>query len=159
MIAAVNGLAFVGGWVLAQMCDLCAASSSATFAITEAKVGRGMPWALPLINMIPQRVMMELLVLREPISAQRAYEAGCANKVVPAAELIATAMEMARRMAANAPLTVQAAKELVRISSEMGRSAGLRSATHLFDRVYRSVDGQEGPRAFAEKRPPRWEGR
>src|SRR5690606_30475075 len=62
VIAAVNGAAIAGGWLFAQMCDLCVASTHATFAITEVKVGRGMVWAPPLIHMIPQRVMLELLL-------------------------------------------------------------------------------------------------
>jgi enoyl-CoA hydratase/carnithine racemase len=158
VIAAVNGIAFAGGWVLAQMCDLCVASTSASFAITEAKVGRGMPWAVPLIHMIPQRIMMELLLLGEPISAQRAYEIGFVNRVVAPDALMTTAMGIATRIVENAPLTVQAAKELVRIATETGRSAARRSADHLFERVYRSSDAQEGPRAFREKRAPRWRG-
>ena len=56
-IAAVNGVALAGGWLFAQMCDLCIAAEHATFGITEAKVGRGMPWAAPLIHMLPQRVI------------------------------------------------------------------------------------------------------
>jgi enoyl-CoA hydratase len=74
-------------------------------------------------------------------------------------DLRAKAMEMARTIAANAPLTVKAARELVYLSGEMGRSAGLRAAHHLFESVYLSEDAQEGPRAFAEKRPPQWTGR
>jgi enoyl-CoA hydratase len=158
VIAAVNGLAFAGGWVLAQMCDLCVASRSASFAITEAKVGRGMPWAVPLIHMIPQRIMMELLLLGEPISAQRAYEVGFVNRVVAPDALLQAAMEMAGCIVRNAPLTVRAAKQLVRIATETGRSAALRSADHLFERVYLSADAQEGPLAFREKRAPRWQG-
>lgn len=158
VIAAVNGIAFAGGWALAQMCDLCVASTSASFAITEAKVGRGMPWAVPLIHMIPQRIMMELLLLGEPISAQRAYEIGFVNRVVAPDALMPTAIEIATRIVQNAPLTVRAAKELVRIATETGRSAARRSADHLFEPVYRSSDAQEGPRAFREKRAPRWKG-
>ena len=159
VIAAVNGIAFAGGWVLAQMCDLCIASTAASFAITEAKVGRGMPWAVPLIHMIPQRIMMELLLLGEPISAQRAYEIGFVNRVVAPEALMDTALQIAARIADNAPLSVRAAKELVRLSTETGRSAALRSAHELFEKVYRSDDAQEGPRAFREKRTPRWQGR
>jgi enoyl-CoA hydratase/carnithine racemase len=129
------------------------------FGITEAKVGRGMPWAAPLTRMLPQRIVMELLLTGQPLSAQRAYELGYVNAVVPLAQLRAKAMEMARTIAANAPLTVKAARELVYLSSEMGRSAGLRAAHHLFESVYLSEDAQEGPRAFAEKRPPKWTGR
>lgn len=158
-IAAVNGVALAGGWLFAQMCDLCIAADHATFGITEAKVGRGMPWAAPLIHMLPQRVMMEVLLTARPISAQRALALGYVNDVVPLAQLMARAVDMARDIAANAPLTVKAARELVYLSTEMGRSAGLRAAHHLFESVYLSEDAQEGPRAFAEKRPPQWRGR
>jgi enoyl-CoA hydratase len=73
--------------------------------------------------------------------------------------LMEAALQLARSVAANAPLTVRAAREVVYLSSEMGRSAGLRAAQHLFESVYLSEDAQEGPRAFAEKRPPAWTGR
>lgn len=159
VIAAVNGVAYAGGWLLVQMCDLCVAAEHATFAITEGKVGRGMPWAAPLGHIIPQRVMMELLLTGDPIDARRGYEIGFVNKVVPAGELMSAAMVMAEKIAANAPLTVRAARELVYLSTEMGRSAALRAGHHLFDRVYRSEDAQEGPRAFKEKRKPQWRGR
>ncbi|MGJ7497393.1 enoyl-CoA hydratase/isomerase family protein [Variovorax sp. RT4R15] len=159
MIAAVNGVAYAGGWLFAQMCDLCIAADHARFGITEAKVGRGMPWAAPLVHMLPQRVVMELLLTAQPMSAQRALALGFVNDVVPLDRLRERAIEMARTIAANAPLTVKAARELVYLSSEMGRSAGLRAAQHLFESVYLSEDAQEGPRAFAEKRAPRWTGR
>lgn len=159
VIAAVNGIAYAGGWLFAQMCDLCIAADHAVFGITEAKVGRGMPWAAPLNRMLPQRIVMELLLTGQPITAQRAHALGYVNDVVPAAQLRERALAMARTIAANAPLTVKAARELVYLSGEMGRSAGLRAAHHLFESVYLSDDAQEGPRAFAEKRPPQWTGR
>jgi enoyl-CoA hydratase/carnithine racemase len=159
VIAAVNGIAYAGGWMFVQMCDLCIASETASFAITESKVGRGMPWAAPLGQLIPQRVMMELLLTGDPIDAHRAREIGFVNHVVPPAQLMPKALEMAERIAANAPLTVQAARELVYLSGEMGRSAGLRAARHLFKSVYLSEDALEGPRAFKEKRKPHWKGR
>lgn len=159
VIAAVNGVAYAGGWLLAQMCDLCIAAEHATFAITEGKVGRGMPWAAPLGHIIPQRVMMELLLTGDPIDARRAYEIGFVNHVVPSSDLMAAAIGMAEKIAANAPLTVRAARELVYLSTEMGRSAALRAGYHLFEPVYRSEDAQEGPRAFKEKRKPQWRGR
>ena len=158
VIAAVNGDAFAGGWMFAQMCDLCIASEKARFGITEAKVGRGFPWATPLIAMIPQRVIAEILMTGEPISAARAAEIGFVNRVVAADELLSAALAMARRIADNAPLTVAAAKEMVRLSTEMGRSAARRAADELFEPVYRSADAQEGPAAFRERRPPRWRG-
>ncbi|HEY9238179.1 MAG TPA: enoyl-CoA hydratase-related protein [Burkholderiaceae bacterium] len=157
-IAAVNGVAYAGGWLLAQMCDLCVAADHARFGITEAKVGRGMPWAAPLVHMVQQRAMLELLLTGEPIGAQRAHEIGFVNHVVPAAELLPRAFAIAEKIAANAPLTVAAAREMVYLSHEMGSSAALKAATLLFDKVYRSADAQEGPRAFREKRAPQWRG-
>ncbi|MFO1082354.1 MAG: enoyl-CoA hydratase-related protein [Reyranellaceae bacterium] len=159
VIAAVNGVAYAGGWLLAQMCDLCIASETATFAITEGKVGRGMPWAAPLVHMLPQRIVMELLLTAQPLRARRACELGYVNAVVPPERLRAAALEMAATIVANAPLTVRAAREMVYMSTEMGRSAALRAGRALFEPVYLSDDAQEGPRAFAEKRPPRWQGR
>lgn len=158
VISAVNGVAYAGGWLFAQMCDLCIASENASFGITEAKVGRGMPWATPLIHMLPQRIVMELLLTGTPLSAQRAFELGYVNRVVPLQELRSAAMEMALKIAANAPLTVRAARELVYLSTEMGRSVALQAGRDLFESVYLSEDAQEGPRAFAEKRPPNWKG-
>jgi enoyl-CoA hydratase/carnithine racemase len=118
-----------------------------------------MPWAASLVTMVQQRAVMELLLTAEPITAQRAYEIGFVNRVVPGPEVLPRAMAMAAKIVANAPLTVRAARELVYLSTEMGRSAAQRAATHLFNKVYLSEDAQEGPRAFREKRQPVWKGR
>jgi enoyl-CoA hydratase/carnithine racemase len=159
IIAAVNGVAFAGGFLLAQMVDLVVAADHAKFGITEARVGRGSPWAAPLPWLIPPRVAMEIMVTAEPITAQRAYELGLVNKVVPLAELHDAAQAMAQTIAANAPLSVRAAKSLVFLSAEHGWSAALDAADELYEPVYLSEDGQEGPRAFSEKRKPVWKGR
>jgi enoyl-CoA hydratase/carnithine racemase len=159
VIAAVNGVAYAGGWLMAQMCDLCIASETATFGITEARVGRGMGWAPPLINMIPQRIMFELLATAKPIGARRAYEIGFVNHVVAPADLMSRAHEMAADIVANAPLTVAAAKEMVLAATEMGRSAALRAGANIFEKVYLSDDAIEGPLAFREKRRPNWQGK
>ena len=158
-IAAVNGMAMAGGWLFAQMCDLCVAAEHATFAITEARVGRGTPWAAPLIHMLPQRIMMELLLTAEPLSAARLQALGYVNHVVPYAQLMPRSLELAARIAANAPLTVRAARALVYAATETGRTEALRAGDRLFESVYLSEDAQEGPRAFAEKRSPAWKGR
>ena len=158
-IAAVNGMAMAGGFLFAQMCDLCVAADHATFAITEARVGRGTPWAAPLLHMLPQRVMMELLLTGEPMSAARLCELGYVNHVVPLAQLLPRSLELATRIAANAPLTVRACRALVYASTESGRTEALRTGDRLFESVYLSEDAQEGPRAFAEKRPPAWKGK
>jgi len=158
-IAAVNGVAFAGGWLIAQACDLCVASTRAQFAITEVKVGRSSPWAAPLIHMIPQRIMMEIVLTGKPISAQRAYEIGLVNRLAEPEGLMAAALALAAEILEGAPLSVAAAREMVMVSTEMGRSAALRAARHVSEHAYRSEDAQEGPKAFAEKRRPRWKGR
>src|SRR3954454_16878892 len=82
VIAAVNGVAFAGGFLLAQTCDLVIAADHAQFAITEARVGRGSPWAAPLPWLIGPRAAMEIMVTAKPISAQRAYELGLVKRGV-----------------------------------------------------------------------------
>lgn len=158
-IAAVNGVAMAGGWLVSQMCDLCIAADHARFAVTEAKVGRGVPWAVPLVHMLPQRIAMELLLTGDFLSAQRLAELGYVNRVVPAAQLMEAAMELAERIAANAPLTVRAARRILHLAGEYGTTEALARADEAFAPVYASEDAQEGPRAFAEKRPPQWKGR
>jgi len=159
VIAAVNGVAYAGGWMLAQMCDLVIASDTARFAITEAKVGRGMPWAAPLGAMIPQKILLEILMTGNPVSAQRAYEFGFVNHVTTPEGLMAKALELAQTICENAPLTVMAAKQMVYTATEMGRSAALEAGRRIFEPVYKSADAQEGPKAFAEKRKPNWQGK
>jgi enoyl-CoA hydratase/carnithine racemase len=158
-IAAVNGVAFAGGWMIAQACDLCVASTRAQFAVTEVKVGRSSPWAAPLIHMIPQRIMMEILLTGKPITAQRAYEIGLVNRLSEPEALMETALTLAKEILDGAPLSVQAARETVMLSTEMGREAALRAARAASERTYLSEDAQEGPKAFAEKRRPQWQGR
>ena len=159
VIAAVNGPAFGGGFLLAQMCDLCVAGTSAQFAITEARWGRGAPWAAPLPWLVPPRVAMELLLTGELVDAQRAYEVGLVNRVVPDPELRSEAGRLARRIAGNAPLSVRAAKAMVQASAGRALDEAVEEGWRLFEPVYLSEDAQEGPRAFVERRPPVWKGR
>jgi enoyl-CoA hydratase/carnithine racemase len=159
VIAAVNGIAFGGGFLLSQMCDLCIAAEHATFGITEPKWGRGAPWAAPLPWLIPPRVAMEILVTAEPISAQRGYELGFVNRVVPGPELHAAATAMAERIAEMAPLSVRAGKALVYAAAERGWTEALEEGDRIYEAVYLSDDAQEGPIAFKEKRRPNWKGR
>ena len=158
-IAAVNGLAFAGGWLIAQACDLCVASTQAKFAVTEVKVGRGSPWAAPLIHMIPQRIFMEIVLTGKPITAQRAYEIGLVNRLAESDALMDAALALAHEVLEGAPLSVKAARETVMLATEMGRAAALDAARAAHEAVYVSADAQEGPRAFAAKRKPEWRGR
>jgi enoyl-CoA hydratase/carnithine racemase len=159
VIAAVNGVALGGGFFLAQCADLVIAASHATFGITEARHGRGAPWAAPLPLMIPPRVVMELLLTAQPITAFRAQNIGLVNYVVPSGELHTASRDLAKLIAANAPLSVAAGKAMVRdILGDVLGDARQR-ANDIWAPVYLSEDAQEGPRAFKEKRPPRWQGR
>jgi enoyl-CoA hydratase/carnithine racemase len=157
VIAAVNGVAYAGGFLLAQQCDLVIAAEHAKFAITESKWGRGAPWAAPLPRLIPPRVAMELLLTAEPMDAQRAYDVGLVNRVVPGDQLRDVTQAMARTIAGNAPLSVRASKALVHAVAELGETAAWDEGNRLFEAAYLSEDAQEGPRAFREKRPPVWQ--
>jgi enoyl-CoA hydratase/carnithine racemase len=159
VIAAVNGAAIAGGWVYAQMCDLCIAADTATFGITEPKVGRGVAWAPPMIHMIGSRLAMELMLTGKTIDARRAYEIGFVNRVVPRAELIAAALAMADEIAECAPLSVIAVRQVVRHTLNMGLDAALEVGKQVCAPLYASEDAREGAAAFKEKRKPRWQGR
>jgi enoyl-CoA hydratase/carnithine racemase len=157
-IAAVNGVALAGGFLLAQMCDLCYAASSARFAVTEVKVGRGAPWAAPLPWLIPPRAAMEILLTGDLVSAAQAREMGLVNRVVPDEQLRATVQEVARLIAGNAPLSVLAAKKTVRLMAERSLATAYDEAERIWEPVYLSQDAQEGPAAFRDKRQPLWKG-
>lgn len=159
VIAAVNGIAYGGGFLLAQSADLVIAAENARFAVSEAKVGRGAPWAAPLPWLVPPRAALELLLTGDPISAERAWQIGLVNDVVPLAELPARVERLVATLVANAPLSVQAAKAMVYAVAEHGRSAAFEVAEQIWRPVYLSEDAQEGPRAFAQHRTPQWQGR
>jgi enoyl-CoA hydratase/carnithine racemase len=158
-IAAVNGIAYGGGFLLAQNCDLVIAAESARFAISEVKLGRGSPWAAPLSWLVPPRIALEIMVTGDPLSAARAYEVGLVNRVVPDTELRSAAQAMAERIAANAPLSVRAAKQTAYLSARLSRDEAFDEAERIWAPVYNSADAQEGPAAFRDKRPPVWTGR
>jgi len=159
IIAAVNGVAYAGGFFLAQQCDLVVAAETAKFAITEARWSRGAPWAAPLPWIIPPRMAMEMLLTAEPITAERAHQVGFVNRVVAPSEVMNEARTIAVQIAANAPMSVRAAKAMVYAAAERGWSDALDEGYRIYEPVYLSEDAQEGPRAFKEKRPPEWKGR
>ena len=159
VIAAVNGIAYGGGFLLTQCADLVVAAETAKFGITEARVGRGAPWAAPLPWLIPPRIAMEMLMTAEPITAQRAYEVGLVNSVVPLDDLRERTAALASRIGANAPLSVRAGKAMVYAVAEHPRSRAFDEAESIWESVYLSEDAQEGPRSFAAKRAPLWRGR
>jgi enoyl-CoA hydratase/carnithine racemase len=158
-IAAVNGVALAGGFLLAQQCDLVVAAEHATFGISEIRVGRGAPWAAPLSWLVPPRVALHMLLTGEPLTAHRAREAGLVNDVVQAPDLRDHVQSLAERIARNAPLSVLAAKRTAYLSAHHPLGEAYRLAEEIWEPVYRSEDAQEGPRAFREKRAPVWKGR
>jgi enoyl-CoA hydratase len=159
VIAAINGWALAGGFMLAQRCDLRVAVDTAVLGITEARVGRAAPWSVPLAWAVPSAIALEWLLLGEHITAQRAYGVGFLNRVVPAEKLMDTARKMAGIIRDNAPLTVAAHKKLYYKSWDVGMTVGTMLADEICGPIYESADCQEGQQAFKEKRQPRWTGR
>ncbi len=161
IIAALNGAALGGGLELALACDIRIVAEHASLGLTEAK------WALlpggggtqRLARGVPRAVALEMLVTGTTISAQRAYEIGLANAVVPAAELMDRAMAMAQTIAGNGPLAVRAAKRAVVEGEGLPLEEAIQLEQRLSKALFASHDAAEGPRAFAEKRAPRFEGR
>jgi enoyl-CoA hydratase len=159
VIAAVNGLAFGAGWFMVQGCDLCVASDEASFALPEAKVGRGPAWAAWLHGMLPQKVALELLMTGNAITAHRAHEIGLVNHVVPAAEVLPCALALAADIVAAAPLSVSVSRQIVYDTMGLSRKDALQEAFRLCEPIYQSADALEGVNAFRQKRSPVWTGR
>jgi enoyl-CoA hydratase len=159
IIAAVNGHCIAGGLELLQGTDLRVAAEHATFGLGEVRWGiiptGGSHIRLP--RQIPWAVAMELLLTGKPLDARRAYDIGLVNRVVPAPELMPAALELAEVICKNGPLAVRTAKEIA--VRALGLEAGFVLEKALGARVFASEDAKEGPRAFAEKRPPRFRGR
>jgi enoyl-CoA hydratase/carnithine racemase len=158
LVAAINGYALAGGWAVAQMCDIRLAAEDARLGITEPRVGLLPPFAVILPRLLPMASVMELVLTAEPITAQRALEIGFVNRVVPREQLMAEAMQMAQKIAENAPLSLRYFKELAYRGLDMGVAGAASLTYHMYDRLLLGEDAKEGPRAFAEKRQPQWKG-
>jgi crotonobetainyl-CoA hydratase len=164
IIAAVNGTALGGGTELALACDMIVAADSASFGLPEVKRGllAGAGGAFRMVRQVPTKIGMELLLTGEAISAARAQELGLVNRVVPREKLMDEALALAEKIAANAPLSVQASKRVALsiIDGKRPDEEPLWALTRAESgRVMHSEDAREGPRAFAEKRAPQWKGR
>ena len=159
IIAAVNGYCIAGGLEFLQGTDLRIAAEHATFGLGEVRWGiiptGGSHIRLP--RQIPWAVAMELLLMGRPITAQRAYDIGLVNEVVAADQLMPTALKWAETICKNGPLAVRTAKEIA--VRALGLESGFVLEKAIGARVFASEDAKEGPRAFAEKRPPRFTGR
>lgn len=159
IICAVNGFCIAGGMEMLLGTDLRIAADHATFGLGEVKWGLvplgGTHIRLP--RQIPWAIAMQLLLTGKSIDAQRAYEVGLVNAVVPADELLDTALDWAQKMCRNGPLAMQTAKEIAVRSLELESGFVLEKA--LGQKVLASEDAKEGPRAFVEKRPADFKGR
>jgi enoyl-CoA hydratase len=161
LIAAIEGYALAGGLELAISCDLIVAADNAKFGIPEVK--RGLAAAagglMRLPRQIPSRVAMELAVTGDFITAQRAYELGLINQVVPAGTALEAAKAMAARIVANGPLAVAISKQVVHESADWSATEMWKKQQDLVMPIFGSEDAMEGSIAFAEKRAPNWKGK
>src|SRR5262245_26055665 len=158
VIGAVAGWVVGGGMVLTTMCDILIAADTARFSYPEVKVGFTGGMITNIAARIPHKIAMELLLLGEPIDARRAYEVGYVNKVVTVAELMPTALDYARRIAATAPLPSRALKRFVAATLPKSPTEIAGMARADVDAIFASADWVEGRQAFAEKRPPVYKG-
>jgi len=159
MVAAVNGTVAGAGFTLTMMSDLCIADETAKFLFPEAKVGLFGGITASLVSRIPQKIANEFLMLGEPMSAQRAYEVGMVNRVVPKGEHQRAALEMAHRLAALAPLVLQTIKRDTLATLPKSPAEVAYPAMGRLQALSQSEDAKEGPRAFREKRTPDFKGR
>jgi enoyl-CoA hydratase/carnithine racemase len=159
IVAAVAGWCVGGGMVLTTMCDLMIVADNAKFTYPEVKVGFSGGLITNLVTRIPHKIAMELLLIGDTIDAKRAYEVGYANKVVPVAELMPTAMEWARKIAANAPLPTKFLKQWTSETLPKGPTEIGGIARARVDAIDNSQDWIEGRNAFREKRPPQFKGK
>ena len=160
MIAAVNGYCLAAGLTLLSVCDLRISAEHAKFGLPE--VIRGIVPTLGatqrLTRQLPWSAAMELLLMGEHIDAQRAYEIGLVNRVIPAADVMPTAREWAQKLTAGAPLTQRAIKESAVRGLSLPLDEGIRMEELLSAHIRKTDDFKEGPKAFAEKRPPVFRG-
>lgn len=161
IICAINGHAMGGGLELALACDLRIAAESAAFALPEAKIGSlaGSGGTQRLIRAIPPAIAMKMLLTGERIDAREAHRIGLVSDVVPHAQLMPLALQLAERICDNAPLSVRAAKLAATRGAEMPLADGLALEQAFFGLLRDTEDRAEGRRAFAEKRKPDYKGR
>ena len=161
LIAAVNGHCLAGGLEMALACDIRICSPNARFGLAEVKwaiiPGAGGTQRLP--RSVPLGMALEMIMTGDPIDAQEALRIGLVNRIVPLPDLMSSARELAARIASRGPLAVRAARNSIYHGLAHGMEAGMQYEHERFREVAKSEDAKEGPRAFAEKRPPAFEAR
>jgi enoyl-CoA hydratase len=161
LLCAANGSAFAGGFEMMLSCDLVVAADHAVFGIPEAQRGliAGAGGLIRLPRRVPRAIALEMALTAEPISAARAYEVGLVNRVVPATEVLATTVALAHRICENAPLAVRTSKRVMLKAMDLTEEDAWSLNHEAFGIIGTSADALEGAVAFAEKRPPVWQGR
>lgn len=158
IIAAVEGWALGGGFEIALACDLITAGRGARFGLPEVKRGLvasgGGAFLLPL--RIPYGVAMELILTGDDFTADRAFELGLINRLCEDGSALSDALELAHRIAENAPLSVRASKRVARDSADWAADERFARQSDFFDAVFASQDATEGVAAFRERRAPVW---
>jgi E-phenylitaconyl-CoA hydratase len=160
-IAAINGYCLAGGLEMALACDIRIAADHAQFGLPEVT------WSLipaaggtqRLPRLVPPGVALDMILTAERIDVQAALRWGLVSRVVPQAELLPLALKLAETICSRGPLAVRAAKESVLRGLDMPIQQGLALESMFSAKVFVSEDAREGPRAFAEKRPPNFQGR
>ena len=159
-IAAAQGHALAGGLELLLACDLAVVAETATLGLPEVKrslVAAGGVFRLP--RALPKAIALQMIATGEPIPAARAAHFGLVNEVVPAAEVRSSALALARKVRANAPIAVRESLAIARRAADLDQDALWELSRAAGQRIRQTEDFREGPRAFVEKRPPRWAGR
>lgn len=160
LIAAIEGFALAGGLEMALVCDLLVAAEGARLGIPEVKVGLFAAGAG--LMRLPSRVgfgtAMEMALTGDPISAEEAEALGLVSRLAEPGSAVDVAVELAERIARNAPLAVAASKRIVRAAPGASEAELFAIQGELYAAVFRSNDAKEGPAAFAEKRDPQWSG-
>lgn len=161
LIAAVEGFALAGGLEVALTCDLIVAAEGVRLGIPEVGVGLFAAGGalLRLPSRLPYAVAMEMALTADPITAEEAKAYGLVARVTERGRAVEVALELAERIARNAPLAVAASKQLIRATQGRTEEEFWQLQRPLVAQVFTSEDAKEGPRAFADKRAPVWSGR
>ncbi len=161
IIAAVNGVAMGGGLEMALACDIIVAEEHARLALPEPRVGlmAGAGGVHRLPRQIPTKIAMGMILTGRHITAAEGYRIGLVNEVVPQGQAVAAAERWANEILACAPICVRASKQAAMEGMETSLEVAMSRSFDWVMRMRASEDTKEGPRAFAEKRPPRWQGR
>ena len=160
LIAAIEGFALAGGLEVALTCDLLIAAKGVRLGIPEVGVGlfAAAGGLVRRPRRLPYAVAMEMALTGDPITAEAAHEHGLVSRLAEKGEALSVAVELAERIGRNAPLAVAASKQMIRTGQGLTEDEFWTAQAPVLRAVFTSADAKEGPRAFAEKRPPKWTG-